>query len=230
MSLLCVKELSKTYGDGIAAVPALQGVSFDLDQGSFTAIIGKSGSGKSTLLNLISGVDTPTSGSIFINGQNMCELSDVKRTIFRRRHIGVVYQSFNLIPDFTVSENICLPLYIDKREPDSAYIYSLLHQLELYDKKDRLPNQLSGGEQQRTAVARALAVKPDILLADEPTGNLDTKTSSRLLAVLRECSYQYGQTILLVTHDLDIARSTQRILVLSDGRLTRDMKDQSDEI
>ena len=230
MSLLTVKELSKTYGDGAAAVPALQDVSFDLDQGSFTAIIGKSGSGKSTLLNLIAGVDAPTSGSIFINGQNMCELSDVKRTIFRRRHIGVVYQSFNLIPDFTVYENICLPLYIDKRAPDPAYIDSLLHRLELNDKKDRLPNQLSGGEQQRTAVARALAVKPDILLADEPTGNLDTKTSSRLMATLRECSYQYGQTTLLVTHDLDIARSTQRILVLSDGRLTRDLKDQSDEI
>ena len=224
MEILRADALQKTYGQGAAATHALCGVSFSVEQGSFTAIVGRSGSGKTTLLNLLGGLDTPTAGQVYCRGQSLFDLPPRRRDAFRRRHIGYVFQFFNLIPEFTALENIRLPAYLDNRTPDEGLVAEILDKLELTGKAGRYPAELSGGEQQRVAVARALAQKPDLLLADEPTGNLDQKSGRRLMELLHFSHRYFHQTILLVTHDLELARETERMLVLSDGHLVSDWK------
>ena len=224
MEILRAEALQKTYGQGAAATHALCGVSFSVEQGSFTAIVGRSGSGKTTLLNLLGGLDTPTAGQVYCRGQSLFDLPPRRRDAFRRRHIGYVFQFFNLIPEFTALENIRLPAYLDNRTPDEGLVAEILDKLELTGKAGRYPAELSGGEQQRVAVARALAQKPDLLLADEPTGNLDQKSGRRLMELLHFSHRYFHQTILLVTHDLELARETERMLVLSDGHLVSDWK------
>ena len=224
MEILLAEALQKTYGQGAAATHALCGVSFSVEQGSFTAIVGRSGSGKTTLLNLLGGLDTPTAGQVYCRGQSLFDLPPRRRDAFRRRHIGYVFQFFNLIPEFTALENIRLPAYLDNRTPDEGLVAEILDKLELTGKAGRYPAELSGGEQQRVAVARALAQKPDLLLADEPTGNLDQKSGRRLMELLHFSHRYFHQTILLVTHDLELARETERMLVLSDGHLVSDWK------
>ena len=224
MEILRAEALQKTYGQGAAATHALCGVSFSVEQGSFTAIVGRSGSGKTTLLNLLGGLDTPTAGQVYCRGQSLFDLPSRRRDAFRRRHIGYVFQFFNLIPEFTALENIRLPAYLDNRTPDEGLVAEILDKLELTGKAGRYPAELSGGEQQRVAVARALAQKPDLLLADEPTGNLDQKSGRRLMELLHFSHRYFHQTILLVTHDLELARETERMLVLSDGHLVSDWK------
>ena len=224
MEILRAEALQKTYGQGAAATHALCGVSFSVEQGSFTAIVGRSGSGKTTLLNLLGGLDTPTAGQVYCRGQSLFDLPPRHRDAFRRRHIGYVFQFFNLIPEFTALENIRLPAYLDNRTPDEGLVAEILDKLELTGKAGRYPAELSGGEQQRVAVARALAQKPDLLLADEPTGNLDQKSGRRLMELLHFSHRYFHQTILLVTHDLELARETERMLVLSDGHLVSDWK------
>ena len=224
MEILRAEALQKTYGQGAAATHALCGVSFSVEQGSFTAIVGRSGSGKTTLLNLLGGLDTPTAGQVYCRGQSLFDLRPRRRDAFRRRHIGYVFQFFNLIPEFTALENIRLPAYLDNRTPDEGLVAEILDKLELTGKAGRYPAELSGGEQQRVAVARALAQKPDLLLADEPTGNLDQKSGRRLMELLHFSHRYFHQTILLVTHDLELARETERMLVLSDGHLVSDWK------
>ena len=224
MEILRADALQKTYGQGAAATHALCGVSFSVEQGSFTAIVGRSGSGKTTLLNLLGGLDTPTAGQVYCRGQSLFDLPPRRRDAFRRRHIGYVFQFFNLIPEFTALENIRLPAYLDNRTPDEGLVAEILDKLELTDKAGRYPAELSGGEQQRVAVARALAQKPDLLLADEPTGNLAQKSGRRLMELLHFSHRYFHQTILLVTHDLELARETERMLVLSDGHLVSDWK------
>ena len=224
MEILRAEALTKTYGQGASAAEALRGVTFSVEQGSFTAIVGRSGSGKTTLLNLLGGLDTPTSGRVLCRGQSLYELPPRRRDAFRRRHIGFVFQFFNLVPEFTARENICLPAYLDDRDPDEDFVDELLDKLELGDKAGRYPAELSGGEQQRVAVARALAQQPAILLADEPTGNLDRKSGRQLMELLHFSHRSYHQTILLVTHDMELARETERLLVLSDGQLVSDWK------
>ena len=234
MEILRAEALTKTYGQGASAAEALRGVTFSVEQGSFTAIVGRSGSGKTTLLNLLGGLDTPTSGRVLCRGQSLYELPPRRRDAFRRRHIGFVFQFFNLVPEFTARETICLLAYfdgrvaadgyVDDRDPDEDFVNELLDKLELGDKAGRYPAELSGGEQQRVAVARALAQKPAILLADEPTGNLDRKSGRQLMELLHFSHRSYHQTILLVTHDMELARETERLLVLSDGQLVSDWK------
>lgn len=224
MEVLRAESLTKTYGQGASAAHALRAVSLSIEQGSFSAIVGRSGSGKTTLLNLLGGLDTPTAGRVFCRGQSLYDLPQRQRDAFRRRHIGYVFQFFNLIPEFTTLENIRLPAYLDNRNPDDDLVAEILEKLELADKIDRYPAELSGGEQQRVAVARALAQKPDILLADEPTGNLDRQTGCKLMELLHFSHRYFHQTILLVTHDMDLARETERLLVLSDGQLINDWK------
>ena len=224
MEILRAEALQKTYGQGAAATHALCGVSFSVEQGSFTAIVGRSGSGKTTLLNLLGGLDTPTAGQVYCRGQSLFDLPPRRRDAFRRRHIGYVFQFFNLIPEFTALENIRLAAYLDNRTPDEGLVAEILDKLELTGKAGRYPAELSGGEQQRVAVARALAQKPDLLLADEPTGNLDQKSGRRLMELLHFSHRYFHQTILLVTHDLELARETERMLVLSDGHLVSDWK------
>lgn len=224
MEILRAEALKKTYGQGAAATHALCGVSFSVEQGSFTAIVGRSGSGKTTLLNLLGGLDTPTAGQVYCRGQSLFDLPPRRRDAFRRRHIGYVFQFFNLIPEFTALENIRLPAYLDNRTPDEELVAEILDKLELTDKAGRYPAELSGGEQQRVAVARALAQKPDLLLAYEPTGNLDQKSGRRLMELLHFSHRYFHQTILLVTHDLELVRETERMLVLSDGHLVSDWK------
>ena len=224
MEILRAEALQKTYSQGAAATHALCGVSFSVEQGSFTAIVGRSGSGKTTLLNLLGGLDTPTAGQVYCRGQSLFDLPPRRRDAFRRRHIGYVFQFFNLIPEFTALENIRLPAYLDNRTPDEGLVAEILDKLELTGKAGRYPAELSGGEQQRVAVARALAQKPDLLLADEPTGNLDQKSGRRLMELLHFSHRYFHQTILLVTHDLELARETERMLVLSDGHLVSDWK------
>ena len=224
MEILRTERLSKTYGQGPAATQALRDVTFSVEQGSFSAIVGRSGSGKTTLLNLLGGLDTPTAGQVFYRGQSLYDLPRRQRDGFRRRRIGYVFQFFNLVPEFTAAENVCLPAYLDRRTPDLDLVAEILDKLELGDKAGRYPAELSGGEQQRVAVARALAQRPDILLADEPTGNLDRKTGRQLMDLLHFSHRYFRQTILLVTHDMDLARETERLLVLSDGQLVSDWK------
>lgn len=220
MNLLEVENISKTYGSGESAVHALKNVKFSVQKGEFIAIVGESGSGKSTLLNMIGGLDIPTSGEIFIDGKNIFTMKDSKLTIFRRRNIGFIFQSFNLIPELTVEQNIIFPILLDYQKPDKKYLEELLEILKLKERRNHLPSQLSGGQQQRVAIGRALISRPAIILADEPTGNLDTHNSSEVITLLKEAAKKYKQTIVMITHSQSIAQSADRILKVSDGVLT----------
>ena len=220
MSLLEVKDLSKTYGKGETAVKALKGATFSVPKGEFVAVVGESGSGKSTLLNLIGGLDTPTSGKVLIDGKDIFSMKDRNLTVFRRRSIGFVFQSFNLIPELTVEQNMVFPVLLDYQKPSQDYLEELLTVLNLKERRNHLPSQLSGGQQQRVAIGRALFTRPSLILADEPTGNLDTKNSSEVIALLKEASRKYEQTIIMITHSKSIAQAADRILQVSDGVLT----------
>ncbi len=220
MQLLEVNQLSKTYGSGDTAVHALKSASFTLQKGEFVAIVGESGSGKSTLLNLIGGLDTPTSGSVIIDGNDIFSLNDKELTVFRRRNIGFIFQSFHLIPELNVEQNIMFPVLLDSRRPDEKYLDELLHVLGLEERRSHLPSQLSGGQQQRVAIGRALFPRPALILADEPTGNLDSENSREVIRLLKETSQKYSQTILMITHNRAIAQSAERVLRVSDGVLT----------
>ncbi|MDR3553059.1 MAG: ABC transporter ATP-binding protein [Clostridia bacterium] len=222
MEILRVENLCKTYGSGEAEVKALDDVSFSVQKGEFVAIVGPSGSGKSTLLHILGGVDRPTSGRVSIDGTDVYSLNETKLAIFRRRQIGLIYQFYNLIPVLNVEENITLPLLLDERKPDAAQLCSLLEILHLGARAKHLPNQLSGGQQQRVSIGRALVNSPAIVLADEPTGNLDSKNSADIMELLRYSNEKYNQTLLLITHDQNIALSAQRIIAIEDGRIARD--------
>ncbi|WP_306488415.1 ABC transporter ATP-binding protein [Agathobaculum sp.] len=220
MDLLEVQNVCKTYGSGEAAVHALKNASFTVPKGEFVAVVGESGSGKSTLLNLIGALDTPTSGKVWIDGRDIFSMKERSLTIFRRRNIGFIFQSFNLIPELTVEQNIEFPVLLDYRKPDKAYLEELLTVLNLQERRHHLPSQLSGGQQQRVAIGRALITRPALILADEPTGNLDTQNSSEVIALLKQASRSYEQTIILITHSRSIAQTADRILRVSDGVLT----------
>lgn len=220
MNLLEVKNISKTYGSGETAVKALKDVSFSVPKGEYVAIVGESGSGKSTLLNMIGALDTPTSGKVLIDGKDIFSMNDRKLTVFRRRSIGFIFQAFNLIPELTVEQNIIFPMLLDYQKPDKKYLEELLMVLNLKERRNHLPNQLSGGQQQRVAIGRALITRPALILADEPTGNLDTRNSSEVIALLKEASKKYEQTIIMITHNRSIAQTADRVLQVSDGVLT----------
>ena len=220
MNLLEVSNVSKTYGSGEAAVKALKKVSFSVPKGEYVAIVGESGSGKSTLLNMIGALDTPTSGKVVISGKEIFSMNDRKLTIFRRRNIGFIFQAFNLIPELTVEQNIVFPVLLDYQKPDSKYLEELLLVLNLKERRNHLPSQLSGGQQQRVAIGRALFTRPALILADEPTGNLDSQNTSEVIALLKEASKKYEQTIIMITHSHSIAQTADRILQVSDGELT----------
>lgn len=220
MNLLEVQNLSKTYGSGEATVHALKGATFSVPKGEFVAVVGESGSGKSTLLNMIGALDTPTSGKVFIDGKDIFSMKDRNLTVFRRRNIGFVFQSFNLIPELTVEQNIIFPVLLDYRTPDKEYLEELLTVLNLRERRRHLPGQLSGGQQQRVAIGRALMTRPSLILADEPTGNLDSQNTSEVIALLKEASRKYGQTIVMITHSQSIAQTADRILRVADGTVT----------
>ena len=219
MSILQTSNLKKTYGRGDAAVHALDGVSFSVDKGEFVAIVGTSGSGKSTLLHMLRGLDRPTSGDVTVDGQKLFSLKDDELTVFRRRKIGFVFQNYNLVPSLNVYENIVLPIQLDGNTPDAEYIGSIVETLGLGSKLKNLASNLSGGQQQRVAIARALSTKPAIILADEPTGNLDSKTSMDVLKLLKMTSEKYSQTIVIITHDEQLAQMADRIVRIEDGRI-----------
>ena len=225
MNLLEVKNLSKTYGSGEAAVHALKGVSFRVPKGEYVAVVGESGSGKSTLLNLIGALDTPTSGKVWIDGRDIFSMKERSLTVLRRRNIGFIFQSFNLIPELTVEQNIIFPVLLDYQKPNRKYLEELLEVLGLKKRRNHLPSQLSGGQQQRVAIARALAAKPAILLADEPTGNLDSRTSQDVLSLLRITCQQFHQTMVMITHNEEIAQTADRILRIEDGKLVKGSDD-----
>lgn len=220
-AIVRAKGLKKYYGKGEALVKALDGVDLEIERGKFTAIIGTSGSGKSTLLHMLGGLDVPSEGSVFIGDQELSRLGSEQATIFRRKQIGFVFQNYNLIPVLTVWENIVFPITLDGRRPDREYIMDIAQFLGLESKLDALPNHLSGGQQQRVAIARALASKPSIILADEPTGNLDSRTSDDVVGLLKVTSGQFGQTIVMITHDPAIAASADRVIRIEDGRIVR---------
>ena len=220
MDLLEVQDLCKTYGSGETAVHALRHATFSVLKGEFVAVVGESGSGKSTLLNLIGALDTPTSGRVRIDGKDIFSMKERNLTVFRRRNIGFIFQSFNLIPELTVEQNIVFPVLLDYQKPDKAYLEELLTVLGLRERRHHLPSQLSGGQQQRVAIGRALITRPALILADEPTGNLDTQNTSEVIALLKEASRRYEQTILMITHSRAISQTADRILQVSDGVLT----------
>ena len=219
MDLLEVQDLCKTYGSGETAVHALRHATFSVPKGEFVAVVGESGSGKSTLLNLIGALDTPTSGRVRIDGKDIFSMKERSLTVFRRRNIGFIFQSFNLIPELTVEQNIVFPVLLDYQKPDEAYLEELLTVLGLRERRHHLPSQLSGGQQQRVAIGRALITRPALILADEPTGNLDTQNTSEVIALLKEASRRYEQTILMITHSRAISQTADRILQVSDGVL-----------
>ena len=219
MEILQTTDLVKTYGEGDTCVHALRGVNFTVDKGEFVAIVGTSGSGKSTLLHMLGGLDNPTSGTVTIDGKELGNMKDEERTIFRRRKIGFVFQSFNLVPVLSVYENIVLPVELDGGKVDASYVEEIIHTLGLDEKVNAYPNQLSGGQQQRVAIARALAAAPAIILADEPTGNLDSKTSQDVLGLLKVIGERFGQTIVMITHNEEIAQMADRIIRIEDGQI-----------
>ncbi len=220
MKLLEIQKLCKTYGSGETVVQALKNVSFSVQRGEYVAVVGESGSGKSTLLNMIGALDTPTSGKVLIDGKDTFSMKDKKRTIFRRRNIGFIFQAFNLIPELTVEQNIIFPLLLDYQKPDWDYLEELLAVLNLNERRNHLPSQLSGGQQQRVAIGRALITRPSLILADEPTGNLDTQNSREVIALLKGTSKKYEQTIIMITHNRSIAQTADRVLQVSDGILS----------
>lgn len=224
MEVLRTEDLTREYGFGDNKVIALNHVSFSVEEGEFVTILGPSGSGKSTLLHLLGGVDKPTSGKVYIGGQSIYEMKERELTAFRRREIGQIYQFYNLIPVLNVEENICLPMLLDHRQAERKDLDELLDLLGLTERVNHLPSELSGGQQQRVAIGRALISKPKLILADEPTGNLDQKNSREIIKLFRELNEKYGQTILLITHDEKIAEHAERILVIEDGRIVRDSR------
>ena len=226
MNLLEVNNICKTYGSGETAVHALKKVSFSVPKGEYVAIVGESGSGKSTLLNMIGALDTPTSGKVVIGGKEIFSMNDNRLTVFRRRNIGFIFQAFNLIPELTVEQNIIFPVLLDYQKPDRKYLEELLTVLNLKERRNHLPSQLSGGQQQRVAIGRALITRPSLILADEPTGNLDTQNSSEVIALLKEASRKYEQTIIMITHRLSTVTDCDEILVMQKGQLIERGKHQ----
>ena len=222
MELLRIEHLSKTYGTGENTVRALDDVSFSVAQGEFLAIIGPSGSGKSTLLHILGGVDRPTSGKVYMNDEDVYSRSDTALAIFRRREVGLIYQFYNLIPVLNVVENITLPVLMDGRKVNEARLRELLHTLRLEEREKHLPNQLSGGQQQRVSIGRALMNAPSVVLADEPTGNLDSKNSQEIVELLKYSNREYGQTLIVITHDESIALQADRVIAIEDGHIVRD--------
>ncbi|MFR8643347.1 MAG: ABC transporter ATP-binding protein [Monoglobus pectinilyticus] len=220
MEILKVQNLSKTYGNGETRVDALKNVSFTMNKGEFAAVVGESGSGKSTLLNCIGGLETPTSGKIYINNDDIFKMKEQNRTIFRRRNIGFVFQSFQLIPELNVEQNIIFPLLLDYKKPNKKDVDEILNVLGLSDRRKHLPSQLSGGQQQRVAIGRALITRPMLILADEPTGNLDSQNSSDVIELLTRASKIYRQTILMITHNVSLSSSADRVFHVADGVLT----------
>lgn len=220
MNLLEVNSICKTYGMGETAISALKNVNFTVSKGEFVAVVGESGSGKSTLLNMIGALDTPTSGNVIIDGKNIFTMKEEELTIFRRRNIGFIFQSFNLIPELNVEQNITFPILLDYQKPDKKYLEEILDVLNLKDRRYHIPRQLSGGQQQRVAIGRALMTRPMLILADEPTGNLDTQNSNEVISLLKKASKIYEQTIIMITHSRSNAQSADRILQVSDGILT----------
>ena len=223
MEILRVENLTKIYGKDSTKVIALDDVSFSVEKGEFIAIVGASGSGKSTLLHLIGGVDRPTSGKVFIDGKDIFNFNDDKLAIFRRRQVGLIYQFYNLIPILNVEENITLPLSLDNREVDKERLNELLKLLGLQNRKNHLPNELSGGQQQRTSIGRALITNPTIILADEPTGNLDSKSSDEIVALLKKSNKELNQTIIMITHNMEIAKVADRIIKIEDGKIVEEV-------
>lgn len=228
MEILKVQNLCKTYGKGEAKVDALKNVSFSLNKGEFAAVVGESGSGKSTLLNCIGALDTPTSGSVLMDGQNLFSMKEEERTVFRRRNIGFIFQSFQLVSELNVEQNIIFPLLLDYRKPDSAEVREILDLLGMTERSRHLPSQLSGGQQQRVAIGRALITRPKLILADEPTGNLDSKNSRDVIELLTRASRHYQQTILMITHNKNLTASVDRVFRVTDGVLT-DLGGKTDE-
>ena len=224
MNILEIKNLCKVYGTGETRVDALKDVSFDIEQGEFVAIVGPSGSGKSTLLHILGGVDVPTSGSCNIAGTDIGKLDETKLAIFRRRNIGLIYQFYNLIPILNVEENMTLPILLDGKKPDKKLLNDLVEKLGLKERLSHLPNQLSGGQQQRVSIGRALMNHPALLLADEPTGNLDSENSKEIISLLRKFNKENNQTVIIITHDEKIALSADRVITIEDGQITRDSK------
>jgi putative ABC transport system ATP-binding protein len=222
VNILNIENVGKTFGKGPGMITALAGINLSIEKGSFTTIIGRSGSGKSTLLNIAGGLTAPDNGKVFLEGIDLFALKDNELSNLRRKKIGIVFQAFNLIPEFTVLENICLPSYLDQCKPNLKFIDEILDLIEMGDKKSKYPYELSGGEQQRTALVRALSTKPDLLLADEPTGNLDMKSGEQVLDTIRYCYHIFNQTTLLVTHNLEIAKQSGRVLTLQDGNIVSD--------
>ncbi|MDR3209240.1 MAG: ABC transporter ATP-binding protein [Oscillospiraceae bacterium] len=222
MAILQVRELAKTYGKGDTTVTALGGVSFEAEKGEFIAIVGASGSGKSTLMHLIGGVDRPTSGGVTIDGRDVFGMDESELAIFRRRNIGIIYQFYNLIPTLTAEENIMLPRLLDNRKPDAAKLAAILDTIGLSDRAKHLPSELSGGQQQRVSIGRALINDPAVILADEPTGNLDSKSSREVIDLLRLSNTRYNQTLIVITHDESIALQADRVITLGDGKILRD--------
>ena len=220
MNLLEVNNICKTYGSGETAVNALKDVSFSVPKGEYVAIVGESGSGKSTLLNMLGALDTPTSGKVRIDGKDIFTMKEKELTVFRRRNIGFIFQGFNLIPELTVEQNMIFPVLLDYQKPNKKYLEELLEVLNLKGRRNHLPNQLSGGQQQRVAIGRALITRPSLILADEPTGNLDSQNSSEVIALLKEASKMYEQTIIMITHNNSIAQTADRVLQVMDGVLT----------
>jgi putative ABC transport system ATP-binding protein len=222
MEIVKVNNLSKVYGKGNTKVVALDNVSFSVNEGEFVAIVGASGSGKSTLLHLLGGVDKPTSGEVFVNGKDIYKLKDEELAKFRRREVGLIYQFYNLIPILNVVENITLPLDLDNRKPEKDKLDNLIKLLGLENRKDHLPNELSGGQQQRVSIGRALVTHPSVVLADEPTGNLDSKSSDEIMDLLKRCNKEYNQTIIMITHNMELAKIADRIITLEDGHIKGD--------
>lgn len=222
MEILKVENLSKTYKSGSVLVKALDNVSFTVDKGDFVAIVGASGSGKSTLLHILGGVDKPTSGKVLLNGKDVYKLNENNLAIFRRREVGLIYQFYNLIPILNVKENITLPVLLDNKTVDTKYLNEIIHTLGLEDRVNHLPNELSGGQQQRVSIGRALMNHPALLLADEPTGNLDSKASREIMELLQVSNEKYGQTIIMITHDKNLALSAKRIITINDGVIVND--------
>jgi putative ABC transport system ATP-binding protein len=228
-SAVVARQLTRRYGEGESAVEAVRGVSIDVPSGQFTAVMGPSGSGKSTLMHMLAGLDVPSSGSVEIAGQEIAGMRDRELTLLRREHIGFVFQAFNLVPTLTAEENVTLPLAIAGRRPDKAWVDAVLARVGLGDRRRHRPAELSGGQQQRVAVARALVAEPTVLLADEPTGNLDSRSSAEVLALLREAVDDYGQTTVMVTHDPTAAATADRVVFLADGLLVSDLEQPSED-
>ena len=222
MEILRVEHLKKTYGEGENAVHALDDVSFSVEKGEFTAIIGPSGSGKSTLLHILGAVDVPTSGKVYMDGQDVFAQNEEELAVFRRRQVGLIYQFYNLIPVLNVRENITLPILMDGRKVNEKRLQEMIHTLRLEGREKHLPNQLSGGQQQRVSIGRALMNAPAVVLADEPTGNLDSRNSHEIMELLKESNKRYNQTLIMITHDENIALQADRIIAIEDGRITRD--------